>query len=263
MISLLTIWRREVVGLFFSPLAWVLLLVALLLYGVFFVAALGGMGGDVGGALDFALGSSWAFWAFLVFLPPLLTMRLLAEEARAGTLEFLLTAPVTDAAVVLGKFLAATSFMALLWAAVPLYAVAIAAAGVAPDWSALFVAYLGAVLSSALFVAIGLFANCLTSTPLLAAFLAFVGSLWWLLLPTIAIALIVELKNLLASWVGGLDSAEQWIRRAVGSMDVISHVQISFLRGVLDTAEIAFFLIWIAFFLFLTVRMLEVRRWRG
>jgi ABC-2 type transport system permease protein len=261
--NILTIWRREALGLFLSPLAWILLLVALFLYGVFFVSALGGTGGDVGRALDFALGGSWAFWAFLLFLPPLLTMRLLSEEARSGTLEFLLTAPVTDAAVVLGKFLAATSFMALLWSAVLVYASAIAATGTAPDWSAVLVAYCGAVLSSALFVAIGLLTNCFTSTPLLAAFLAFIASLWWLLLPNIATALIVELKGLLAGFVGGLDAAEHWITRAVSSMDVIGHTQVSFLRGVIDTAEIAFFLIWIAFFLFLTVRMLEVRRWRG
>jgi ABC-2 type transport system permease protein len=261
--SIATIWRREIVGLYFSPLAWILLLVALFLYGVFFITSLGTSDGDVGRSLDFALGGSWVFWAFLVFLPPLLTMRLLSEEARAGTLEFLLTAPVTDAAVVIGKFLAATSFMALLWGSVLVYGLAIAASGVSPDWSAMLVAYLGAVLSSGLFVAIGLFANCFTSTPLLAAFLAFIASLWWLLLPSIGGAMLVELKGLLAGTAGGVDRAESWIRRALSSMDVIGHTQVSFLRGVFDTAEIVFFLTWIAFFLFLSVRALEMRRWRG
>ncbi len=153
--------------------------------------------------------------------------------------------------------------MAILWSSVLVYAVGIAATGVGPDWGALFVAYTGAVLSSALFVAIGLFANCFTSTPLLAAFLAFIASLWWLLLPMIGGALVVELRGLLAEWVGGAAAAENWIHRVLGSMDVMGHLQISFLRGVLDTAEIAFFCTWIAFFLFLTVRALEMRRWRG
>ena len=257
------IWRRELAGLFLAPLAWVLLFVSLFLTGVFFVSALSLLGGEVGGALEHSLGGGWAFWALLLFLPPLLAMRLIAEEARTGTLEFLLTAPVSDFAVVGGKFLAATTFMALLWLSVPIYGVAIASQGVPPDWGALGVAWIGAVLSSGLFVSISLLANTFTSTPLLGAFLGFVASLWWLLMPMLAGGLMTELKGVLSGFFGDLETTERWIHGALSTMDVLAHTQVSFLRGVLDTSEVIFFLSWIAFFLFLTVRGLGMRRWRG
>jgi ABC-2 type transport system permease protein len=231
--------------------------------GVFYVSTLASLGGEVGASLEFALGGGWVFWALLAFLPPLLAMRLVSEEARSGTLEFLLTAPVTDFSVVVGKFLAATSFMAVLWLAVPIYGLAIASAGVAPDWGALIIAWVGAVLSSGLFVSISLLVNAFTSTPLLGAFLAFVANLWWLLLPVIATGLMTELKGLLAGVIGDLDQAERWIRGALSTMDVLAHTQVSFLRGVLDTSEVVFFLTWTGLFLFLTVRALGTRRWRG
>ena len=259
----LAIAQRELVGLFFSPLAWILLVVALLVNGFFFLVYISSSFGDVTTTLDLLLGGGWPFWCFLVFLPPLLTMRMISEEARSGTLEYLLTAPVSDAGVILGKFLAATAFMALLWFSVPVYAVGIQAAGVTPDWGNVAGGYLGAVLSSGLFVAIGLLASSLTATPLLAAFLAFIADLLWLILPMLAGMVMKQLRALLGQWLGGLEQAERRIGDALESMDVISHFHRSFLHGVFDTAEVVFFVTWTAFFLFLTVRSLEARRWRG
>lgn len=259
----LTIYRRELASLFFSPLAWILLLLALLANGFFFVLYLNQANGEVTYALELALGGGWPFWSLLVFLPPLLAMRLLAEEARTGTLEFLLTAPVSDAAVVCGKFLGATTFMAVLWLAAPIYAGAIHTLGVAPDWGAVLGGYIGAVLASGLFVSIGLFASSLTSTPLVAAFLAFMADLWWLVLPTAAEYGMEQVRSLLAGFAGGVERAQVWVRTALHQMNVVSHFQSSFLHGVLDTAEVVFFATWTGFFLFLTVRSLEARRWRG
>lgn len=258
-----TIYRREVAGLFFSPLAWILLLVALFLNGVFFTFVyLAGAAGDVTLAFDLTLGGSWVFWLFLVLLPPVLAMRMLAEESRTGSLEFLLTAPVTDVAVVLGKFLAATTFLALLWSSVLVYGLAIARAGVDPDWGGVLGGFLGAVLASALFVSICLFASSLTDTPLLAVFFGFVATLGWLMVPVLAGRMMVEARTLLAGLIGDVQGAEEWIRRGVYTMDVVSHAQQSFLRGILDTSELVFFATWTAFFLFLTTRSLEARRWR-
>lgn len=259
----LTIFRREFAGLFFSPLAWILLVVALFVNGVFFYLGLTVGGGDVTSALELSLGGGWPFWALLVFLPPLLTMRLLSEEARTGTLEYLLTAPVSDAAVVVGKFLAGTSFFAILWASVLAYGVAVQHLGVPPDWGGVVGGYVGSVLASGLFVAIGLLASSLTGTPLLAAFLGFMADLWWLLLPMLVGIAMKQMRSLLSSWAGGVDAAERWINLATSKMNVIAHFQSSFLHGILDTAEIVFFLTWTGFFLFLTVRSLEARRWRG
>jgi ABC-2 type transport system permease protein len=259
----LTIFRREFASLFFSPLAWILLVVSLFVNGVFFYVALTVGGGDVTSALELSLGGGWPFWAFLVFLPPLLTMRMLSEEARSGTLEYLLTAPVSDASVVIGKFLAATSFFAVLWSSILFYGAMVQRIGVPPDWGGVVGGYIGSVLVSGLFVAIGLLASSLTATPLLAAFLAFMADLWWLLLPMLAGIAMKHVRSLLSHWAGGVDAAESWINLAISKMNVISHFQASFLHGVLDTAEIVFFLTWTGFFLFLTVRSVEARRWRG
>ena len=260
--GLSVIYRRELAGMFFSPLAWVLLFVALFLNGVLFVVYLRAAQGDVGHSLGLSLGQGYFFWIFPVVLPPLLTMRMLAEEARTGTLEFLLTAPVTEVAVVVGKFLAATTFMAILWTAVASYGLAVSFVGTSPDWGQVIGGWMGAILISALCVSIGLVANTLTSTPLIAAFLGFVGCATWIALPPVVGVVVQELRTLLSGIVGGVDRAEEWIRAGLSMMDVAAHVQASFLRGVLDTSELVFFATWIAFFLFLTVRLLETRRWR-
>ncbi|MBL8862994.1 MAG: ABC transporter permease [Planctomycetes bacterium] len=245
MSGFLAIARRELAGLFVGPLAWALLSIALLLQGWLFVLYLRTSGGDVDLSLRFALGESWAFWALLILVPPLLTMRMISEESRTGLLEFLLTAPVSDAAVVAGKFAAATLFLALLWATALVYALTTAGLGVPPDWGALLGGWLGAVACSALFVAVGLFASALTSTPIVAAFAA----------------VILNLVFVTAPLLGGL-SDQPAVRRAVARIDVIDHHKSAFLAGVLDSSYLIFFVAWTLFFLFLAVRAVEARRWR-
>lgn len=243
-----TICRRELAGLFLGPLAWVLLCLTLFLNGFYFVLYLGLSQGDVDGSLSLALGGSWLYWGVLILVPPLLTMRMISEEARSGSLEFLLTAPVGDLAVVLGKLLAATLFMGILWTSIALYGVLLAALGAAPDWGQLATALLGSVLISAFFCAIGLAASAGTQTPLLAAFLAFVASIAVLTLP-----IVPDFMGL---------SRDGWLASTLARCDVIAQFQGAFLRGVLDSAHIVFLLVWTGFFLFLATRLLETRRWR-
>lgn len=237
--------RRELAGLFVGPLAWALLLITTLLQGVYFVAYVRTFGGDVDVALRYALGESFIFWTLVVLIPPLVTMRMISEESRSGILEFLLTAPVSDAAVVLGKFVAALVFLALTFGVTFVYALVMASLGVPPDWGALLGGWLGAVLCSGLFVAVGLFASATTSTPIVAAFAAIVIDLVFVTSPLLA----------------GL-SDQPWVRRAVARVDVIDHHKSAFLAGVLDTSYLVFFAAWTAFFLFLAVRAVEARRWR-
>lgn len=243
-----TICRRELAGLFLGPLAWVLLCLALFLNGFYFTLYLGLSQGDVDGSLSLALGGSWLYWGILLLFPPLLTMRMISEEAKSGVLEFLLTAPVSDFAVVCGKLLAATAFLSLLWASALLYAGLLALLGAPPDWGALGVGFLGSVLASAFFCGIGLVASAGTQTPLLAAFLAFIASIALFSLPLVA--------DFLGSPPDGA------LRAALAHFDVIAHFQGSFLRGVLDSASVVFFVVWTAFLLFLATRLLETRRWR-
>lgn len=245
MSGFLAIARREFAGLFLGPLAWTLLTIALLLQGWLFVLYLKTSGGDVDISLRLALGESWAFWALMILVPPLITMRMISEESRSGLLEFLLTAPVSDAAVVAGKFVAVLAFMAILCGTSLVYGVAVASLGVAPDWGALIGGWIGAVLCSGLFAAVGLFASALTSTPVVAAFAAVVANL----------ALVT------APLLGGL-SDQLFVRRAVARIDVLDHHKSAFLAGVLDTSYFVFFVAWTIVFLFLAVRAVEARRWR-
>jgi ABC-2 type transport system permease protein len=242
--GILAIYRREMAGLFFGPLAWLLLALAFVMNGYLFVLYLKGSGGNVDYAVRLALGESWAFWMLLILVPPLLTMRMVSEESRSGILEFLLTAPISDMAVITGKFLAATTFMALLWSGVFLYAIVLQSLGVAPDMGVLLGGWLGAVLASALFSAVGLLASALTNTPVLAAFGAVLANL--------AIVIAPLLSNL---------TDDPAVRRAVRHIDVIDHHKNSFLLGLFDTSYAVFFVAWTALFVFLTVRALETRRW--
>lgn len=250
MSGLFAIFRRELAGLFFAPLAWVLLLLALFYQAFFFLLYVEGLRGEVNVSLTWILGGSYSFWYLVLFLPPLVTMRMISEETRSGLLEFLLTAPVSEAAVVLGKALAGTAFFALLWGSAFLYGGLCAALGAPPDWGVLFTAWLGATLVSGLFVSIGLLWSAATSTPLLAAFLA--------LLTNLALVFLVPLAS---RSLRGLPA--DLVQSVVDRVDVVSHLQSSFLRGVLDTGHLAFFLAWTAALLFLAVRVVESRRWLG
>ncbi len=239
------IFRRELAGLFVAPLAWILLTVSLGFTGWIFATILKDSGGDITASMRFAGGESLTYWGMMIFLPPLLTMRMISEESRNGLLEFLLTAPITDGAVVLGKFFAAWAFMALFWSSNLIYAGALHALGGPPDWPPVIGGYLGALLVSGLFCAIGLFSSSLTTAPILAAFGAMCGSLVILLLPQLA---------------GLLD----WdlLTEEVAAVDVMSHFTRSFLVGLLDTKALVFFLVSTGFFLFLATRAVEAKRWK-
>lgn len=242
------VYRRELAGLFFAPLAWILFCVTLFYNAFFFLHYLrDATGGEVNAALGFLLGGAWPFWFLVMFVPPLVTMRMISEESRSGMLEFLLTAPVTDAAVILGKALAATTFLALVWASVACYALACQMLGAPPDWGVLLTSWIGATLVSALFVSIGLVASALSSTPLVAAFVATVANILLIFLPQ---------SGRRASGLGA-----ELLRSVIERIDVIAHFQGSFMTGALDSAHLVFYLAWIAAFLFLAVRLVETRRW--
>ena len=262
MIGTLVVARRELSGLFMAPFTWIVLLVVLFINGLLFSSFIYQTQGNVTASLSESM-TGPSFWLWMIFLPALLSMRLVAEESRSGTLEYLLTAPVSDAAVVVGKFLAATGFLALLWSSTLIYAVTLDYAGGPPDWSAVIGTWFGTILVSGLFVAIGMLASTLTSTPLLAAFLSMVSCLMWLAIPFLASSVMAYLVPLLTSTAAEQAALVERMGSVVASMDALRHFSRSFQMGVLDTAEIIFFLTWISFFLFLTARSIEARRWRG
>ncbi len=247
--GLLAIYRRELAGLFLAPLAWILLLLVLLYQAYFFRLYLELNQGEVNDALALLLGGGTPYWYLTFFVPPLLTMRMISEESRSGILEFLLTSPVSDAAVVAGKALAATTFLALVWGSALLFGLLVQALGAPPDWGRLLTECLGATLVSALFCAIGLVTSALSSTPLVAAFLAIVMNVALFYLPRLSQA-----------GPGVPHGFRDWMLEKV---DIVSHLHGSFLMGALDSAHIVFFLSWTLALLFLAVRVVESRRWLG
>ncbi len=178
----------------------------------------------------------------LLFLVPFITMRLLAEEKRSGTAELLFTYPLTEWAVIWGKFGAALLIYLILLGFTASYAVFGLITGL--DWGALGAGYLGLVLLGGACLSLGLFASSLTENQIVAGVVAFaLLLLFWI---------IGWIQELGAGYLGPL----------VKSLSLLDHYE-NFTRGVIDTRDLVYCLSFIYFFLFLTKRQLESRRWRA
>ena len=222
---------------FGTPAAYIVGAMFLGLTGVFFVADVTAPFAEAGvrGIVD------WASF-FVIFLAPLLTMRLLAEEQKLGTLELLLTSPVRDWEVVLGKYIASFLILAAILAVTLYYVVLLYSFG-DPDTGPVLSGYLGLLLYGAAALAIGLLGSSLSSNQIVAAVVG------------IAILLMLSFVNLIADIVTGVAS------EIFNGMSMNEHI-VDFSRGVIDTSSVVFFLSLTAIFLFLTIRSLETRRWR-
>ena len=248
--GVLATYRRELRAFFFSPLAYVMLFFFLVVTGVIFVYIVGQLNNPAspgGPPLKFFFSATWLM---LLLLGPLLTMRLVSEELRSGSIEVLMTAPVSEAEVVTGKFLASLAFYLALWLPTLSYAGIIAYVndGAGPgqklDWGPVLSGYLGILLIGALFLAVGLFASALTKSQLLAAIITFA-----LLLGFFSVGLLENLFN------------NETIKQAMGYMNLLNHLE-DFAKGIVDTRRLVFYLSTTVFFLFLTTRALEDKKWR-
>ena len=242
---LLPLLWRELESLFFSPLAYIVLTVFLVLSGVSFWAALVAGGGIVTDTIAYFLGNGPFFWICLLLVPPLVTMRLVAEERRAGTLEVLLTAPVRDAEVVLAKFLGALVFQAFLWAPTLLYIRILRGYGALPDPGQVTTAYLGIAAVTALLTAAGLLFSTRTSNQIVAAVSALTLNVLLLAAP-----LLVQGERFGA------------LGRALDAVSMTSHFATAFSRGLLDSGILAWYAAATLGLLVLCTRSLEARRWR-
>lgn len=231
-----SISRKEIWVLFLSPLAWVFLASFLFLAGVFFYLGIV-MSGEA------SLRSMLANLAVtLLFCLPMVTMRSLALERRAGTLELLLTAPVPLGSLIVGKWLAVMALCVVLLGLTAPFPVVLAQFG-DPDPGVLVTSYLGLLACCGAFSAAGLFASSLTRDQMVAG----VGAVL-LLLP---------------SWLASVarDLVPVDARPLLDRISFVEHLR-SFAQGVLDTGDIAWFVGITTLFLFLTWRSLESRRWR-
>jgi ABC-2 type transport system permease protein len=242
----LTVAKRELGGYFFSPMAYVIGAVFLAVSGMLFfwgfpplsvqpVLVSGGEASLRQLFLDLAV--------IMVFAAPLLTMRLMSEEYRSGTIEKLTTSPLSEPEIIVGKFLGVLGFYAVLLAATLVY-LALVASYSRPDPGVALMGYLGMLLLGAAFLSVGLFTSCLTKYQILAALVAIaILCLFTLLMPQI------------------VAYRRDWLGDAAARMDAMTYFRY-FARGMLDTRGLAYFLSATAIFLFLSVKALESRRWR-
>jgi len=240
--TFLAMTRRELGVYFVSPMAYIILTALLLLSGwVFYLS----MGNALSNQLpaDFSPTLSWL--AYIVVLSsPLVTMRLIAEEKNKGTLEIILTAPISDAAFVLAKFAAAMVLLAYLLVLTLGYLVIISRYGLV-DYGAVACGYFGVFLAGALVYSIGLFVSSLCGSQITAGVI------------TLVVAIFLAMAGLLAS---NLAEGSFW-RDALGYVDITSNLG-DFFRGVVDRTRLVYISSMITFFLFLTSRVVESRRWR-
>ena len=237
------ILAREWRAYFFSPLAYVILAAFLLVNGLIFYAIisfLNAPGAPKGQALPYLFTNTY-FWIFNLFLVPIIAMRLFAEERKSGTIEILLTAPVSEAEAVLGKFAGALGFFLTLWAPTLVY-VWILRSQTSIDLGPVVSGYLAIALLGAYWLSVGVFASTLTKNQIVAAILTF-----GLLIPIFSAGLAASMIN---------DPAK---REALGYLNLWDHME-EFARGVVDTRRIVYYLSATAFFLFLATVSLAARK---
>ena len=245
--GLLAVYRREMLSLWVTPLAWVLLTVFLLLQGISFytvvvhVSTAPSVSVDAG-PLQTYFGESIFLVVSLLLLCPALTMRLFAEERRSGTLETLLTAPVTATAVVLGKYLAVLSTYLGMWLPTLLYVLILHGTG-AVDWWVVGASYLGVTGIGAGYLAIGTLMSAMTSSQLVAFMLTVFCQF-----------------GLFVLGVG------EYVFDPGPLFAVCSHVSVfaqmsDFARGIVDLRRLVFDLSLVVAPLFVTARVVDSWRW--
>ncbi len=246
MSGLLATLLRELRAYFFSPLAYIVAALLLLVNGLVFsliVSYLNQPGVDIGAPLELFFGQTIYFWLVLLFASPALTMRVLSEERRSGTIEVLMTAPVSEGQVVMGKYLAALLFYISLWLPTVIYAGVLAHYGEV-DWGPVAAGYLGILGIGTLFLAVGMFATSLTKSQLVAAVIAFA-----LLVPIFSFGLLEGLFN------------DETLRQGLSYLNLWQHME-DFSKGIVDTRRLVYYVSGAALFLFLAVRALEAKKWR-
>lgn len=244
MSGILATLRRELCAYFFSPLAWALLTLLLVINGTIFALILSFLSDprSAGGRpLDFFFSSSWVV---LMFIVPLLTMRLFSEERSSGSIEVLMTAAVTEIQVVVGKYLAALLFYLFLW--LPTLAYAAIVAGYSEiDWGTIASGYLGIFAAGSVFLAIGTLASSLARNQVVSGVITFA---------------VVFFLFLVFGSLQSLVNSSVW-KEFFAYLDVAGQMD-DFARGVVDSRHLVFDLTTVIFLLFVTSRTLAAKKWR-
>ena len=249
------ICKKELRSYFVSPIAYLLLAMFAVIFGFFFWNILGyfvhrGMESMMSGQMYPMNVNEQVIRPLLsnvgvigLFLIPLITMRLFAEEKKTGTIELLATSPVSDVEVILGKWGAAMLMYVGMLVLSGLNFIFLFKFG-HPDWKPLLIGYLGLLLQAAALLAIGTFISTLTKNQIIAGAVTFaVCLLLWIL-----------------EWVTGFDSSTS--ARVMAYLSVITHFE-SFSKGLIDSKDTIFYVSLTFLALFLTTRSMESLRWRS
>ena len=241
------VFKRDLFAIFVTPMAWALLFIFLVLEGLNFYWLTVHFANQVDLAVDHGpiqwfFGDTVLFYLPLLMLPPALTMRSFAEERRAGTIEALLTAPVSTSAIVLAKWCAAFTTYTIAWAPTLLYMVILRRAGEV-DWRVVASCYIGVLLIGGGFLALGVLMSAMSRSQF--------------------VALLLSLAVTIGLFVLGI--GEFIIDRGLAH-DICAHVSIwsqmgDFAKGQLDSRHIIFNLSLMILPLFVTVRVVDSWRW--
>lgn len=230
------IFRREFVSYFTSPIGYIFLAAFYACAGIFFaITSLQYGSTDMSGVFNMLL-------MVLLVLVPILTMRTLSEDKKQKTDQCLLTAPVSLFGLVMGKFLAAY-LIYVMGVGITLVHAIVVSAYKEPDWTLIFGNIIGLLLLGAAFISVGVFVSSLTENQIVAAVVSFVA------------LVVLYLMSVIATLV-----PVQWISDILMSLS-FSERYYTFTTGILDFSNLLFFISATAVFLFLTIRVLEKRRW--
>ena len=256
MSNILAITQKELKGYFASPIAYVVIGFYALIYGFFFYSLVlyfdrqsMQMLGLGAGSPPVNVNENMIRPAFLnamvvfLFVLPMITMRTYSEEKRSGTIELLLTSPLTDFEIIMGKFLGAMSlYVAML--AVTLIHIGLLFMASKPEWIPILTTYLGLILMGGCFIAVGLLISSLTKNQIVAVMVTF------------TVFLMLWVINWIASFTG--PTAQQ----VLNYLSITDHLD-DFTRGIIDTKHVVYYVSFIVFGLFLTARAVDTERWKG
>jgi ABC-2 type transport system permease protein len=255
--NILAIAHKELKSYFASPIAYIVIGVFALLYGYFYIAILaffvrqsmqmGQLGMGAGQSMNvnqMLLRPLLQNVTILVlFMMPAITMRTYSEEKRSGTIELLLTSPITDFQIVMGKFLGALALYTIMLA-ISLIHVGLLFVYGSPEWKPILTAYLGLLLLGGCFISVGLFVSTLTKNQVVAFMVTFGVFLFlWVI-----------------NWIGSFSGPT--VNDLTNYLSIVGHFD-DFAKGVLDTTHLIYYISFIMFGLFLTAKSVDSERWRG
>jgi gliding motility-associated transport system permease protein len=254
--NVLAIAQKELRSYFAGPIAYIALGLWALLYGYFFIAIMqyfvrqsmqmGQFGAspqsmNVNQQLIRPLLQNVTI--MILFVMPMVTMRTYSEEKRSGTIELLLTSPLTDFQIIMGKFLGAMALYGIMLLVTMIHIGLLFIYG-SPEWKPLVTAYLGLLLLGGCFISLGLFISSLTKNQIVAGMTTFaVFLMFWII-----------------TWIGSFSGPT--VDKLTQYLSIIDHLD-DFTKGVLDTTHLIYYVSFITFGLFLTAKSVDTERWRG